>query len=99
MIKKISELTAEDKAEFLKKTKQAFIREQGIPWEIVEAKMIEELENTFDDEKFVKMNPDAQIDAAYARKAFGNKKPELVDYMLWMAWSILLCRYDPGCCF
>ncbi|MEE3473643.1 MAG: hypothetical protein VZR24_23715 [Butyrivibrio hungatei] len=17
----------------------------------------------------------------------------------WMAWSILLCRYDPGCCF
>jgi hypothetical protein len=46
MIKKISELTAEDKAEFLKKTKQAFIREHGIPWEIVEAKMIEAQENT-----------------------------------------------------
>ena len=70
MIKKISELTAEDKAEFLKKTKQAFIREQ-----------------------FVKMNPDAQIDAAYARKAFGNKKPELVDYMLWMTTFVTKSEY------
>ncbi len=93
MIKKISELTAKDKAEFLKKTKQAFIREHGIPWEIVEAKIIEELENTFDDEKFVKMNPDAQIDAAYARKAFGNKKTEIVVYMLWMATFVTKQEY------
>ena len=93
MIKKMSELTAEDKAKFLENTKQAFIREQGVPWEFVEAKMIEEIENTFDDQKFVKMDPDAQIDAAYARKAFGNKKPELVDYMLWMTRFVTKSEY------
>ncbi len=61
----------------MKKTKLVFIREQGIPWEIVEANIIEELENTFDDEKFVKIDLDAQVDGAYVRKAFGNKKPVL----------------------
>ncbi len=30
------------------------------------------------------MDPDFAIDAAYARKEFGKKKPSLVDYMLWM---------------
>ncbi len=93
MIKKISELTAEDKAVFFEKTKQVFFKEHGIPWEFVEAKMIEEIENTFDDQKFVKMDPDAQIDAAYARKAFGNKKPELVDYMLWMTRFVTKSEY------
>lgn len=55
--------------------------------------MIEELENTFDDEEFLKMDPDAQIDVAYARKAFGNKKPELVDYMLWMTRFVTKFEY------
>jgi len=81
--KKISEMTAADKAEFLELTKQAMIREQGIPWNLIESKILEDIENTFDDEKFVKMNPDFRIDAAYARKEFGDKKPELVDYLLW----------------
>jgi len=29
------------------------------------------------------MDPDFRIDAAYARKEFGDKKPSLVDYLLW----------------
>lgn len=86
-------MTAEDKAVFFENTKQVFIREHGIPWEFVDAKMIEEIENTFDDQKFVKMDPDAQIDATYARKAFGNKKPELVDYMLWMTKFVTKSEY------
>lgn len=81
--KKISEMTAADKAEFLEKTKEAMLREQGIPWEFIEPKIIEDLDAAFDDEKFVKMDPDFRIDAAYARKEFGDKKPELVDYLLW----------------
>ena len=83
MHKKISEMTAADKAEFLEQTKQAMLKEQGIPWEFIEPKIIEDIENTFDDEKFIKMDPDFRIDAAYARKEFGDKKPELVDYLLW----------------
>nr|MCR4641577.1 hypothetical protein [Lachnospiraceae bacterium] len=81
MHKRISEMTAADKAEFLEKTKQATINEQGVPWEFMEAKILEDIENTFNDEKFVKMDPDFRIDAAYARKEFGDKKPELVDYL------------------
>ena len=77
-------MTAKDKAEFLEATKIATEKEQGIPWEIMEAKIMEDIENTFDDAKFVKMDPDFRIDAAYARKEFGDKKPKLVDYLLWM---------------
>jgi len=83
MHKKISEMTAADKAEFLEKVKIAMINEQGVPWEVMEPKILEDIENTFDDEKFVKMDPEFRIDAAYARKEFGDKKTELVDYLLW----------------
>ena len=76
-------MTAADKAEFLEKVKIAMINEQGVPWEVMEPKILEDIENTFDDEKFVKMDPEFRIDAAYARKEFGDKKPELVDYLLW----------------
>ena len=84
MRKKISEMTAADKAAFLEASKVAMEKEQGVPWKIMEAKLLEDIDQTFDDEKFVKMNPDFRIDAAYARQEFGDKKPELVDYMLWM---------------
>lgn len=93
MRKKITEMTAADKAEFLEKTKQATISERGIPWEFVETKLLEDIDNTFDDEKFVKMDPDFRIDAAYARKEFGDKKPELVDYILWMVKSVTHSEY------
>ena len=56
-------MTAADKAEFLERTKQSMLQEQGIPWEFVEAKIIEDIENTFDDEKFAKMNPDFRKEA------------------------------------
>ena len=82
MHKKISEMTSADKADFLERTKMAMVREQGVPWEFIESKILEDIDNTFNDEKFVKMDPDFLIDAAYARKEFGDKKPELVDYLL-----------------
>ena len=84
MRKKISEMTAADKASFLEATKIATEREQGVPWEFMQQKLLDEIEATFDDVKFAKMDPDFAIDAAYARKYFNGKKPELVDYMLWM---------------
>ncbi len=93
MRKKISEMTDADKAEFLEQTKQAMVREHGIPWEFIEPKILEEIENTFDDEMFVKMDPDFRIDAAYARKEFGNKKPELVDYLLWTVKFVTHSEY------
>ena len=93
MHKRISEMTAADKAEFLEKTKQATINEQGVPWEFMEAKILEDIENTFNDEKFVKMDPNFRIDAAYARKEFGDKKPELVDYLLWMLKFVTHSEY------
>ena len=93
MRKKMSEMTAADKAEFLKQTKEAMLREQGIPWELIEPKILEDIESTFDDEKFVKMDPDFRIDAAYARKEFGDKKPDLVDYLLWSIRFVTKLEY------
>lgn len=81
---RISEMTAADKASFLEASKRATEVEQGIPWPLMEKRMLDEIDATFDDERFAKMDPDFAIDAAYARKEFGKQKPELVDYMLWM---------------
>jgi len=93
MRKKISEMTAADKAEFLERTKEAMLKEQGVLWEFIEPKILEDIENTFDDEKFVKMDPDFRIDAAYARKEFGDRKPELVDYLLWSLKFVTKSEY------
>lgn len=84
MIKNISDMTPADKQAFLEKTKETLLREQGIPWEWMEKKIQEDLDNTFDDEKFLKMDPEFRVDAALARRDFKDQKPELVDYMLWM---------------
>lgn len=83
MHKKISEMTAADKAEFLEQTKLAMVREYGIPWEYIESRILEDIDNTFDNDKFVKMDPAFRVDAAYARKEFGDHKPSLVDHLLW----------------
>jgi len=48
-----------------------------------ERKNQDNIDATFDDERFVKMSPDDQIDAAFARKEFGKEKPSLVDFLLW----------------
>ena len=85
MRKHISEMTPADKASFLEATKRALLIEQGVHWEVIEPKIQAEIDATFDDAQFVKMDPDSRIDAAYARKEFGDQKPSLVDYMLWTA--------------
>lgn len=85
MRKRISEMAQTDKASFLEATKRAMLIEYGTPWETIEAKIQADIDATFDDEKFAMMDPDFRIDAAYARKEFGDKKPELVDYILWSA--------------
>ena len=87
MRKKISEMTKKDKAAFLAAT----IRATEEAW--MEARVQAEIDNTFDDEKFVKMDPDSRIDAAYARKEFGDKKPELVDYLLWTLKFVTKSEY------
>ena len=37
-------MTAADKEEFMEQTRQAMLREHGVPWEFIEAKIIEDLE-------------------------------------------------------
>ena len=56
-------------------------------------KMQAEIDATFDDEKFAKMDPDAAIDAAYARKEFKGVKPSLIDYMLWSMKFVTKSEY------
>lgn len=83
MKKRIADMTPADKASFLEATKRAMLLEQGIEWSTMEKKIQDTIDATFDDERFVKMAPDDQIDAAFARKEFGKNKPEMIDYMLW----------------
>ena len=56
----------------MERTKQVMVREHGISWEFIEQKILEDIDNAFDDEKFVNMAPDFRINAAYARKGFGD---------------------------
>ena len=93
MIKKISEMTAEDKAAYLAAVKESTEKEQGVSWEWMEKQIRDDIDATFDDERFVKMDPDFRIDAAYARKEFGNKKPDLVDYLLWVGKFVTKSEY------
>ena len=86
-------MTAKDKADFLKKVKMSMIKDHGVPWEVMEAKILEDIENTFDDTRFAKMNREFQVDAAYARREFGDKKPSLVDYLLWSVSFVTKSEY------
>ena len=86
-------MTTADKAEFMERMKQAMVREHGISWEFIEQKILEDIDNAFDDEKFVYMAPDFRINAAYARKEFGDKKPTLVDYHLWILKFVTYSEY------
>lgn len=84
IIKKISEMTDADKKAFLESMKLALVKEQGISWKEIEPKILEEIDNTFDDEKFFKMDSEFRKNAAHARNKFGDKKPSIEDYMLWL---------------
>ena len=83
MRKRIAEMTPADKASFLEATKRAMWLGYGVKWEEMEKKIQDNIDATFDDERFLQMDRDSQIDAVYARKEFGKNKPELVDFMLW----------------
>ena len=83
MRKRISDMTPADKAAFLGSVKRSMLLEHGVKWEEMERKIQDNIDATFDDERFVKMSPDDQIDAAFARKEFGKEKPSLVDFLLW----------------
>ena len=78
-------MTPADKAAFLESVKRSMLLEHGVKWEEMEKKIQDNIDATFDDERFLKMDPDDQIDAAFARKEFGKNKPEIVDFMLWSA--------------
>ena len=93
MLKKISELNEQEKEQFLEATKKAMKREHGVDWAFIEKKMQDEIDAAFDDEKFAKMDPDAAIDAAYARKEFKGVKPSLIDYMLWSVKFVTKSEY------
>ena len=81
MQKRISDMTPADKAAFMLAFRRD-IERRGHSWPDMKTKIQEEIDATFDDEKFLKLSPDFMIDAAYARKEF-KEKPEMIDYLLW----------------
>lgn len=83
MIKKISDMTAADRAAFLESIKKTTLKQYGIPWSFMEEKILKDIDDSFDDEKFLKMDPDFRVDAALLRRKFNDKKPDLIDYLLW----------------
>ena len=83
MKKRISEMTPEDKASFLEASKRRLRLDHGIEWSEIEPQIQGDIDAVFDDEKFLKLDPESMINAAYARKEFRNQKPDLVDYLLW----------------
>ena len=42
------------------------------------------LDDAFDNKRFPTMSADDQIDAAYARKEFGKRKPSIAEYSAWV---------------
>ena len=83
MIKNIHKLTEADKRKFYEAAKAEYTRNYDVPWEFIEAGMQAFIDNAFDDKLFAKMSHDDQIDASHCRKAFGNKKPSIYDFMIW----------------
>ena len=82
MHKKISEMADADKAEFLE-PKTSLLKNHGILWEVMEAKVIQEIEDTFDDEKFVKWTP-IPVSNSLCQEGVRDRKLASVDYLLWM---------------
>ena len=86
MLKNYKNLTPEDKRRFLEASIVEFEKNSGgLPWSVVKERAQAFLDCAFDDKRFPQMSPDDQIDAAFCRKEFGKKKPELVDFLIWTA--------------
>ena len=64
MIKHISELTNSDKNRYLENVKRE-LEHTEVSWDFYQEKIQEEIDNTFDDIRFGKMNPEFAIDAAW----------------------------------
>lgn len=69
MRKRISEMTPEDKEAFLAATIRATEEEQHVPWSWMEAKIQEDIDATWDDARFAKMDPKS---GACHREKFAN---------------------------
>lgn len=82
MIKRVQDLTKEDKDRYYNAVKEE-IEKSGVPWKEMEKRIQDDIDQTFDDEAFLKMDPDFQIDAVLCRKEFGKNKPSIIDYLLW----------------
>ena len=93
MIKKISELTEQDKEKFLKNVKKSMALEQGTPWELMETMIQAELDTVFDEGGCYQNNPNFAKDAELLRKEFGKNKPSIVDYMLWSSKFVTHSEY------
>ena len=100
MIKNISELTEEDKKRFLIATKRAMEKEQGVSWNIIEKCIQDDIDATFDDDRYAKRDfasPGYAGDAAHAREYFEwdkkHEKPSLIDYMLWSIQFVTKSEY------
>lgn len=83
MIKHMKDLTEQEKLAFYESVKKSYEEQYHMSWRMIKAMIQQEIDDTFDDAKFVKLPADQQIDAAYARKEFGRNKPAMIDYMLW----------------
>ena len=84
MLKRIQDLTEQDKARYFENIKRTMAEEQGIRWSDIESQVRKEIDDTFNDESFARMAPEYAIDAVHARAYFGkDNKPSVIDYILW----------------
>ena len=83
MIKRIQELTEEERKRFYRATMAEIQRTGHISAAEVQQKIQRLIDQAFDDELFPKMSADDRIDASFCRKEFGDKKPDIIDYLLW----------------
>ena len=93
MIKKISELTEQDKERFLEHVKKSMALEQGIPWDMMEPMIQSELDAVFDYYSCYRNDPAFAKDAELMRKEFGKNKPSIIDYMLWSTKFVTKSEY------
>ena len=84
MIKKAADLTEREKEAFYRASMDEAVRKYGISRSVMRQKIEDDLNRSFHDASFVKMDSDAQIDAAFLRRAF-KEKPSVEDYVVWTA--------------
>ena len=92
MIKRIQDLTKEEKKRYFDAVKKE-IEKTGVSWTDMEKRIQDDIDQTFDDEAFLKMDPDFQIDAVLCRKEFGKKKPSILDFLLWSGKVVTESEY------